>query len=76
MGLPCFSTALQLAPVRGLPVACADGHDLPLADSSADFLSAFDVIEHLDDAMRASEEFRRVMQRAAVHRNGSIQENG
>jgi hypothetical protein len=34
---------------RGFPIACADGHGLPLADSSADFLSAFDVIERLDD---------------------------
>src|SRR5271163_4389699 len=62
MGLDRSPAALQLAAARELAVACADGHSLPLADSSVDFLSAFDVIEHLDDDMRALEEFGRVLQ--------------
>jgi SAM-dependent methyltransferase len=66
MGLDRSPAALELAAARGLPIACADGHDLPLADSSADFLSAFDVIEHLDDDMRALEEFHRVLQREGL----------
>ena len=66
MGLDRSPAALELAAARGLPIACADGHDLPLADSSSDFLSAFDVIEHLDDDMRALEEFHRVLQREGL----------
>jgi len=63
MGLDRSPAALELAAARGFPVAYADGRGLPLADSSADFLSAFDVIEHLDDDMQALEEFHRVLQR-------------
>lgn len=61
-GLDRSPAALHLAAARGLPIACADGHGLPLADSSVDLLSALDVIEHLDDDMRALNEFHRVLQ--------------
>ena len=66
MGFDRSPAALELAAARGFPIACADGHSLPLADSSADFLSAFDVIEHLDDDMRALGEFHRVLQREGL----------
>lgn len=61
MGLDRSPAALALAAERGLPIACADGHGLPIADSSMDLVSAFDVIEHLDDDMRALEQFHRVL---------------
>jgi SAM-dependent methyltransferase len=62
MGLDRSPAALELAAARRLPIACADGHALPLADSSVDLLSALDVIEHLDDDMGALAEFRRILQ--------------
>jgi len=61
MGVDRSPTASDLAAARGLPVACADGHSLPLADCSVDLLSALDVIEHLDDDIRALNEFQRVL---------------
>lgn len=77
MGLERSPTALELAAAGRLPVACADGHDFLLADSSADLLGAFDLIEHPDDDLCALEEFHRVLRRAAVHRSSSLtQENG
>lgn len=63
MGLDRSSTALALAAARDLPTMIADGHDIPLADSSTDLVSAFDVLEHLDDDMRALGEFHRVLKR-------------
>jgi SAM-dependent methyltransferase len=62
MGFDCSLTALELAASHGLPIACADGQAIPLADSSADLLSALDVLEHVDDDMLALKEFRRVLQ--------------
>lgn len=54
--------ALKFAAARGFPIACADGHSIPLAQSSATLLCAFDVLEHLDDDMVALDEFHRVLQ--------------
>ncbi len=62
MGLDRSPAAVTLAHARGLPIFCADGHVLPLANSSVDLVSALDVIEHLDDDMRALKEFNRVLQ--------------
>jgi SAM-dependent methyltransferase len=62
MGLDRSPAALALAAARGFPVACADGHHLPLPDSTVDLVTAFDVIEHLDDDIQALEEFHRVLE--------------
>jgi SAM-dependent methyltransferase len=61
MGFDRSPAALALAAARGFPIACADGQSIPLADSSVDLLCAFDVLEHLDDDMRALSEFQRVV---------------
>lgn len=61
VGLDRSSTALSIAASRGLSVGCVDGHFLPLANKSVDMLTAFDVLEHMDDDVRALEEFNRVI---------------
>lgn len=61
MGLDRSPAALELAAGHGFQTANADGHAIPLADCSVDLLSALDVLEHLDDDMRALEEFHRVL---------------
>jgi len=61
VGLDRSEAALNFAAERGLPVFSGDGHKLPLADSSVDAISVFDVLEHLDDDVRALAEFNRVL---------------
>jgi SAM-dependent methyltransferase len=51
----------ELARSRGLTVARADAHDLPLADGSMGVVTALDVLEHLADDHRAASEIRRVL---------------
>lgn len=60
-GLDRSLAALSIAVSRGLAAGCVDGHSLPLADGSVDLLTAFDVLEHMDDDVRALEEFNRVL---------------
>src|ERR1019366_6892705 len=47
------SSALESAAPHEGRTARADGQDIPLADSSVDLLSALDVLEHMDDDLRA-----------------------
>ncbi len=46
---------------RGLPVMRADATSLPLADASLDLVTAFDVLEHLEDDDACVREVRRVL---------------
>lgn len=62
IGFDRSPVALELAAPHGLPIACADAEAIPLADSSVDLVSALDVLEHVDDDMRALNEFRRVLE--------------
>jgi SAM-dependent methyltransferase len=62
VGFDRSPVALELAASHGVPIACAEGEAIPLADSSVDLLSALDVLEHMDDDMRALNEFHRVLQ--------------
>lgn len=61
MGVDRSPAALELAAAHGFQTANADGQAIPLADCSVDLLSALDVLEHLDDDMRALAEFHRVL---------------
>jgi SAM-dependent methyltransferase len=60
-GLDRSMAALAIAASQGLPVGCVDGHALPLADESVDLLTAFDVLEHMDDDVSTLAEFNRVL---------------
>jgi SAM-dependent methyltransferase len=61
IGFDFSHVAVSLAASQGLRVACADCKAMPLADASADLLSALDVLEHLDDDMRGLREFHRIL---------------
>lgn len=61
LGLDRSAAAIQLAATRRFSVLCGDAKALPLADSSADLLTALDVLEHMDDDIRVLGEFRRVL---------------
>jgi len=61
LGMDRSLAALEAAAARGMPVARADAQVLPLPDCSVDLLAALDVLEHLDDDMRALAEFQRVL---------------
>lgn len=51
----------DLAKSRGLTVARADAHHLPLASGSMGAVTCLDVLEHLSDDAQAASELRRVL---------------
>jgi SAM-dependent methyltransferase len=51
----------EIARERGLDVMRADARFLPLATGSMDLVVAFDILEHIEDDVRAAAEFRRVL---------------
>lgn len=61
IGLDRSPAALKLAGAKGYETICSDGHTIPMEDSSVDLLTAFDVLEHLDDDMQALDEFKRIL---------------
>jgi SAM-dependent methyltransferase len=61
-GVDISEEALQFCRKRGLDnVRNADVLDLPFAADHFDFVTALDVIEHIDDDVHALREFRRVL---------------
>ena len=54
-------TGAALAQSRGLQVARADAHTLPLGTGSMGVVTALDVLEHLEDDAQAARELRRVL---------------
>jgi SAM-dependent methyltransferase len=61
LALEYSETGAVLARSRGLRVSRADAHDLPLPDGSMGAVTALDVLEHLEDDVRAAGELRRVL---------------
>jgi SAM-dependent methyltransferase len=61
-GVDISNEALQFCRLRGLVnVQHADVGKLPFPDGQFDFVTALDVLEHLDDDVAALREFRRVL---------------
>jgi SAM-dependent methyltransferase len=61
VALEYSAPAVELARDRGIPVARADGRHLPLASSSLDLLTAFDVLEHIEEDYLVAAEIARVL---------------
>ncbi|HVM27833.1 MAG TPA: class I SAM-dependent methyltransferase [Mycobacteriales bacterium] len=51
----------ELSKSRGLTVARADAHHLPLTSESMGAVTCLDVLEHLDDDAKAAAELRRIL---------------
>jgi SAM-dependent methyltransferase len=54
-------TAVQLARERGLEVMHADARKLPLGDAEFDLVTAFDILEHIEEDHLAAAEIARVL---------------
>jgi ubiquinone/menaquinone biosynthesis C-methylase UbiE len=62
VGIELDETALGMSRELGLDVRQAPADELPFPDQSVDIVTAFDVLEHLDDDLGAAREFRRVLE--------------
>ncbi|MEW6583684.1 MAG: class I SAM-dependent methyltransferase [Actinomycetota bacterium] len=56
----------QRHPGADAPVLVADAHDLPLEDASVDGVTCGEVLEHLDDDLRAAREIARILRPGGV----------
>ncbi|GGK40918.1 methyltransferase [Pilimelia terevasa] len=61
LALEYSAEGAQVARERGLAVLRGDARRLPLPDGALDLVTAFDVLEHIDDDGRAAAEIRRVL---------------
>ena len=61
VGVESDASARAISAARGLDVRDATAERLPAADASVDLVTAFDVLEHVDDEAGAVREFRRVL---------------
>lgn len=61
-GIDVSTDAIEFCKKRGLDnVKLGSAEEIPLADETADLVTAFDVVEHLDDDVACLREFRRVL---------------
>jgi SAM-dependent methyltransferase len=61
MALEYAPTAAQIARERGIDVVRADARELPLRTGSLDLVTAFDVLEHIEEDYLAAAEITRVL---------------
>ena len=61
VALEYASTAAQIARERGIDVVRGDARELPLRTGSLDLVTAFDVLEHIEEDYLAAAEITRVL---------------
>jgi SAM-dependent methyltransferase len=61
MALEYSDSAAGVARSRGIPVVRADARDLPVGSASCGLVTAFDVLEHIDEDYLAAAEITRVL---------------
>jgi SAM-dependent methyltransferase len=62
LALEYSDSAAQVARSRGIPVMRADGRYLPIRSATCGLVTAFDVLEHIDEDYLAAAEIARVLQ--------------
>ncbi len=66
LGLDISSSMMTIARERGLTVLGADAFNLPLADQSADCVTAFSALHHFQDYLAVTREMARVLKPGGV----------
>jgi SAM-dependent methyltransferase len=61
MAVEYSDSAVGVARSRGIPVVRADARDLPVGSASCGLVTAFDVLEHIDEDYLAAAEITRVL---------------
>ena len=62
VALEFSGSAAEVAHARGMPTVRADARELPLRSRSCGLVTAFDVLEHIDEDYLAAAEIARVLQ--------------
>ena len=62
VALECSGSAAEVAHARGMPTVQADARELPFSSRSCGLVTAFDVLEHIDEDYLAAAEIARVLQ--------------
>jgi len=62
VALEYSDSAVEVARSRGISVIRADARDLPVRSGTCGLVTAFDVLEHIDEDYRAAAEMTRVLQ--------------
>jgi len=62
VALECSGAAAEVAHARGMSTVRADARELPFGSESCGLVTAFDVLEHIDEDYLAAAEIARVLQ--------------
>lgn len=66
LALEYAESAIEIAHARGISVIRADARDLPVRSGASDLVTAFDVLEHIDEDYLATAEFARVLRPGGI----------
>lgn len=66
LALEYAESAAEIAHERGISVLRADARDLPVRSGMSDLVTAFDVLEHIDEDYLATAEFARVLRPGGI----------
>ena len=61
LALEYAPTAAEIARERGIPVVRADARELPVGTGACDLVTAFDILEHIEEDQLAAAEIARVL---------------